>query len=173
MALSAYQEEDPSLKRPLLRWERWLGYSGVAAFYDSEGTRERKHGQAGVVKIWYPDPSIADDWKRAETKDRRVDFDAIRGWLEECGKSHNRCKFSIQGAPWGLKVIDCMERTIIAARAGCRYVALSYVWGGFIFKADMKSGVLPSELPRTIEDSMQATLLLGYRYLWVEFDRWI
>ncbi|CAI9627456.1 unnamed protein product [Alternaria burnsii] len=50
----------------------------------------------------------------------------------------------------------------------CQYVALSYVWGGLVFKTDSTSGLLPSMLPCTIEDSIKATLLLGYRYLWVD-----
>jgi hypothetical protein len=45
---------------------------------------------------------------------------------------------------------------------------LSYVWGGLVVETDLKSGLLPTMLPRTIEDSIKATLLIGYRYLWVE-----
>jgi hypothetical protein len=168
MALQVHQEGDPSMKRPLLRWERWLGHSGVAVFHNSDGTREKKHDQTGIVRVWYPDPSIADDWKSVETEGQRINFDTIRGWLEECSKSHYRCRRSIQVEPCNLKVIDCMSRAIITAPEGCRYVALSYVWGGLIFKTETNTRALPSELPRTIEDSMKATLLLGYRYLWVE-----
>jgi hypothetical protein len=50
----------------------------------------------------------------------------------------------------------------------CQYVALSYVWGDLEPGPSVEHGILPAQLPRTIEDSILATRLLGYRYLWID-----
>ena len=168
VALQINQEQKPSMTKPVLRWNRWLGYSGVAAFYGSDAIKEEYWRTTGIVKVWSPEPSIADDWKSVETEGGRIDFDPIRGWLDECSKSHDRCKFSTQQEPRNLKVIDCTNRAMVEAPVGCRYVALSYVWGGLSLNIDTNAKFLPPGLPRTIEDSIEATLLLGYQYLWVE-----
>ena len=135
---------------------------------DSDGSREKDYRITGMMKVWHPEPSIAGDWESVETEDGRIDFDPIKGWLDQCSKSHIRCRLSTQEEPRNLRVIDCAERAIISAPVRCRNGALSYVWGGLVFNRDMKSKLLPAKLPRTIEDSIKATLLLGYQYLWIE-----
>jgi len=167
MALEVYQEEDSSILRPLLRWKRWSRHSGEAVLCDPDTSWKGTWRENGTVKVWHPDSSSGHDWKGVEAEDHRVDFDAIRAWLAKCSQAHVRCTPSVQEQPCNLKVIDCLERAITVAPARCRYVALSYVWGGVVIKTDTGSG-LPSKLPRTIEDSIKATLLLGYQYLWVE-----
>ena len=131
-------------------------------------SEEGDSGRPGIVKVWYSGSSRADGWKGHETLERlHVDFDTIKSWLDKC-ESHTQCKFGVQEGLRNLTVIDCMERALVLASVDCQYVALSYVWGGLVFKTDSISGLLPTTLPRTIEDSIKATLLLGYRYLWIE-----
>jgi len=168
IALQKHKEWKSGMTRPMLRWARWLGHSGRAVFHYPDGTKEGDYRITGMVKVWYPEPSIADDWKSVETEDGRIDFNAVKGWLDECCKLHIRCRINVQQEPYNLRVIDCAERSIIAAPVGCQYLALSYVWGGVFCNTDTSASHLPRELPRTIEDSMKATLLLGYKYLWVE-----
>ena len=166
--LQVHQEQKPSMTKPVLRWNRWYDHSGVAVFYDFDDNIEGHYLTTGMIRVWSSEPSIADDWKNVEIEGGRIDFDSIRGWLDECSKSHDRCKFSTQKEPRNLRVIDCTKRAIVEAPVRCRYVALSYVWGGLSLNIDTNARVLPPGLPRTIEDSIEATLLLGYQYLWVE-----
>jgi hypothetical protein len=61
MTLHKHQEVKPSMIRPWLRWERWLGHSGMAVFHDSDGSREEDYRITGMIKVWHPEPFIADD----------------------------------------------------------------------------------------------------------------
>ncbi|KAI1128354.1 heterokaryon incompatibility protein-domain-containing protein [Nemania abortiva] len=94
---------------------------------------------------------------------RRVNFDHIKQCLEHCQATHEACtKPGTTDEIDGFRVIDCRSERfdVIPAPQNCRYVALSYVWGG----------TPPEEnaIPQTIKDSIQATLSLGFEYLWVD-----
>lgn len=169
MAMQVHQHGTPSLEGPfLLHWQRWSRHSGAAVFRDSNGIKRGGRGQVGIVKVRYSGSSRAECRKNHETPEGlHVDFGTIKSWLDKCN-SHIQCRSGVRQAPQKLKVIDCMERAVVLAPIDCQYMALSYVWGGLVFKADSTSGLLPTMLPRTIEDSIKATLLLGYRYLWIE-----
>lgn len=92
----------------------------------------------------------------------------VSSWLKDCTRRHAECKneVTLRATLKELKVIDCITRTIVAAPRGCRYVALSYVWG-----ADQTISSLDGNLLQTIEDSIQVVLALGHRYLWI--DRYV
>jgi hypothetical protein len=122
------------------------------------------------MMVSYPGPSsIADSWKSlATTGNGLIDFDMLKSWLNKC-ESHAQCGPSMQGGPRDLQVVDCTKRAVVLAPVNCQYVALSYVWGGMVLETDLTSELLPTLLPRTIEDSIKATLLLGYQYLWIEW----
>jgi hypothetical protein len=183
--MQACQEATPSLTRPLLRWYMaceelpvrrrllWrnsepFAINGVVMFHDSEGDRVYEQDQSRMM-VSYPGPSsIADSWKGLETTgDGLVDFDKLKSWLDKCDL-HAQCGPSMQGGPRDLRVIDCTKRAVVLAPVNCQYVALSYVWGGMVLETDSTSELLPATLPRTIEDSIKATLLLGYNHLWIE-----
>jgi len=106
---------------------------------------------------------------------KRVDFARAKRWIRDCITMHeDTCKPPLDAALEDLKVLDCHERTVVSAPEHCAYVALSYVWG----KSGMEDAPhfprLPDILPRTVEDSIRATLLLGYRYLWIDrYVRWL
>jgi hypothetical protein len=59
---------------------------------------------------------------------------------------------------------------LVLAPEGCRYLALSYVWGGNSTPSvDLKINEnLPNNLPRIIEDSVTVANNLGIFYLWVD-----
>ncbi|KAF3001218.1 hypothetical protein E8E13_001726 [Curvularia kusanoi] len=91
-----------------------------------------------------------------------VDWKAVREWIEHCTANHSSCvEPSGRAHIPGFKVIDCKTGVVgplLDNRAP--YVALSYVWG-------QTQGVY-SDYPQTINDSMEAVLALGLRYLWVD-----
>ncbi|KAK8064971.1 hypothetical protein PG997_011718 [Apiospora hydei] len=93
----------------------------------------------------------------------RFNTDLPLRWLHHC-ESHHDCG-TVHGAPLadGVTLIDCQERCTVPKDGPETYVALSYVWG----KTDRRTQ-LPSRLPRTVEDAMQVTRMLGFRYLWVD-----
>ena len=99
----------------------------------------------------------------------RVNFDIIRPYVEACKASHKSCEPETSPRLLDLRVIDCVDNTVVVAPIGCTFVALSYVWGGL--SAD--SYVLGSQIafPSTIEDAVRSTRELGYQYLWV--DRYV
>lgn len=71
----------------------------------------------------------------------------------------------------GFRLIDCEERQLVA-RTGIdlrniSYIAFSYVWGN-VAGDEAEQATLPGRLPQTIEDAMQVTVRLGFRYLWCD-----
>jgi len=92
---------------------------------------------------------------------------------EQCSQPNEETLSSIKASP-GFRVIDCQERSIIVPPSSFQYVALSYVWGQPRAKvpgtssAGKATSVLPSTLPRTIEDAITMTVKLGFRFLWVD-----
>jgi hypothetical protein len=166
MVMQAYQDETPSFNGPfLLRWKRLHDGGGFVIFHGSNGIERGGIGRPGPVQVWQ-DPIYALT-SPENVEGVHCDFGTIKSWLDKCDL-HIECKSSVHQGPQNLRVIDCMERAVVSAPLDCHYVALSYVWGGLVFKTDSTSGILPTMLPRTIEDGIKATLLLGYRYLWVE-----
>jgi hypothetical protein len=100
----------------------------------------------------------------------RVDFELAKLWMADCG-THEKCNIPPKSDIDNLKVIDCHQRRIISAPEKCKFVALSYVWGSSMLEDCTQFPNLPSLLPRTVEDSIEATTLLGFQYLWV--DRYV
>jgi hypothetical protein len=102
---------------------------------------------------------------------KRVDFRLAKRWIQDCAATHEECGPSSRETLRDLRVLDCFSRSVISAPKGCDFVALSYVWGDPGIYETMQFLDLPVTLPRTIEDSIEATKMLGYQYLWV--DRYV
>lgn len=100
---------------------------------------------------------------------RYFDPSIAHNFLSYCDLNHDiRCRNGGDDRA-GMKLIDCPARTIVAAPASARYVALSYVLGRCKTQPSKQPGViLPQSLPATLEDAISATLLLGIRYLWID-----
>lgn len=101
------------------------------------------------------------------------DFAHAREWISYCGENHRtRCSRKTFPELRRFHVFDCRIRKVVDAPEGCRYVALSYVWG----KADSScSPQTPTmaeysqgHLEKVIEDSVTVTQGLGLHYLWVD-----
>jgi hypothetical protein len=101
----------------------------------------------------------------------KMDTDMVEHWLRECKDTHDDCSPEQQSFPHGVKVIDCSRRRVVQAPEGCAYVALSYVWGKAHSQVNSHSRDMAMGFPQTIEDSIEVTRHLGYRYLWV--DRYV
>ncbi|KAH6839650.1 heterokaryon incompatibility protein-domain-containing protein [Alternaria rosae] len=82
-------------------------------------------------------------------------------------RCRNSCKSSCRSRK--LKLIDCEQRRIVPALPTYDYSALSYVWGTSRSGDDRcVHNELPTTLPRTIEDALKASKLLGLRYIWID-----
>jgi hypothetical protein len=119
-----------------------------------------------------------------------VEPSLVKKWLSSCEEHHTdgQCRpkaniIATPDRPDGLKllrVIDCAEKQIVLAPPGCKYVALSYLWGkGKALLLETKTenwftnGLLGNPfykdlVPRTIRDAMELTSRIGERYLWVD-----
>lgn len=68
------------------------------------------------------------------------------------------------------KVIGCETKEIVSAPEKVHYLALSYIWGlSLPRKSSLGINSFPSDhVPQVIEDAMEVTKKLQYRYLWVD-----
>lgn len=90
-------------------------------------------------------------------------------WIADCERLHGQhCLLAQQPNLTGLKVIDCEQQRVVLAPEGCRYVALSYVWGTLPQATNLSDWDM---VPKTIQDSMRLTQQMGLGYLWV--DRYV
>jgi hypothetical protein len=101
-----------------------------------------------------------------------IDFDIIRGWIEHCGQEHTKQCTQVESSASSLKelkLIDCKQRRIVPALPTYEYSALSYVWGTSRSGDDRCiHNELPTTLPRTIEDALKVSKVLGLRYIWID-----
>lgn len=101
----------------------------------------------------------------------RFDAEWSKQYIEYC-QQHHPVGCAIEPAiSLNLRVIDCKLRKVEMAHPGCKYVALSYVWGSPSSSDSpgcVANQALPTTIPRTIRDSIDVTLALGYDYLWID-----
>jgi hypothetical protein len=135
------------------------------------------HSGLGVngPSLKYYDDVLEDDF-RAWDLDRRnkwkfVNMNSVRSWTRECKEGHEECTPTRHSFFFSFKLIDCVHRKVVLAAQPCEYVALSYVWGAAYGHDHPTSNFDSGKIPHTIEDSMEVTRQLGYRYLWV--DRYV
>lgn len=114
----------------------------------------------------------------------RIDMAVCREWLRECESQHlvdcvSPGLVDTAEFPAEMRVIDVVEGCIIPAPLGCRFLALSYVWGQVETFSLQHDNVMDleapgalwehrSSTPKTISDAIQVTQRLGERYLWVD-----
>ncbi|KAE9981718.1 hypothetical protein EG327_006119 [Venturia inaequalis] len=98
-----------------------------------------------------------------------VDISIPRSWVDDCLSSHEGCKTINSTIPTReMRLINCRAGTVIEARASHKYLALSYVWGG-VNQVSSQLGLVPDDLPQTVQDAIDFTLLLDRTdYLWVD-----
>ncbi|KAK0741616.1 heterokaryon incompatibility protein-domain-containing protein [Apiosordaria backusii] len=96
----------------------------------------------------------------------RIRYDLVHEWIQYCQEQHDSECQNLHGQPpvTGLRVIDCHTRSVVSAPPGCRYVALSYVWGD----PPNPDPTSPTRFAPVVQDSITAALALGYEYLRVD-----
>lgn len=89
-----------------------------------------------------------------------VDFKIISEWLDFCQSRHCITCNSHRPSPQRIRFVDCeAEPPVICTPSSTeKYFALSYVWGQKVSDC----------WPRVVEDAIEVTRKLGYRYLWVD-----
>lgn len=113
----------------------------------------------------------------------------VRQWLETCVQDHGLGCSDIhesvthqQQHIWEIPhfiLIDVQKQCLVDAPVGCKYAALSYVWGREPFFNLKKSNVarlrrpgsiqeLATLIPKTIADAIHFVRQIGERYLWVD-----
>ncbi|KIJ63678.1 hypothetical protein HYDPIDRAFT_175984 [Hydnomerulius pinastri MD-312] len=113
-----------------------------------------------------------------------IDIGLIRKWIELCEGEHQADCESVwwrgedQALPETVRMVDVDAMSLVTAPPACRYVALSYLWGGLdaeyqttranIAQRAAPGGLDISVLPGTISESIHLTRELGERYLWVD-----
>ncbi|KFA51975.1 hypothetical protein S40293_10026 [Stachybotrys chartarum IBT 40293] len=96
------------------------------------------------------------------------DLAKAKTWLRSCKENHgSSCNQHLDPIPM-MKVIDCQNLTIRPAQPGIAWIALSYVWGHAHASLDHYGSTLPPVLAKTVQDAIQVTKDLGYRYLWID-----
>ncbi|KAI1121539.1 heterokaryon incompatibility protein-domain-containing protein [Nemania abortiva] len=121
-----------------------------------------------------------------------IDFSLVRRWLSLChiyhdhncrsnpvlkllGRSHPATELP------SFRCIDVEQDCLVLPPPGCRYVALSYVWGKKKLFSTVKSNVkfleephalnkpeYRDQIPQTIRDAIQVAKEIQARYLWVD-----
>ncbi|RDL40215.1 uncharacterized protein BP5553_00194 [Venustampulla echinocandica] len=103
------------------------------------------------------------------------EFDIMfaRKHLDYCRINHgDAC--SLREVEYFYRVIDCHAMTIITAPSGCKYVALSYVWGQQPSSSsppainDHLAQPLLTNAPKVILDAIEVAKALDLQYLWVD-----
>ena len=114
----------------------------------------------------------------------KVDVHLIKRWMKLCEKGHGEACESVwwksghEDLPGFVRMVDVIQVALVHVGRNCRYIALSYVWGGpredyWTTVANAKARSLPSGLdesvlPATIVDAIELTRQIGERYLWVD-----
>lgn len=105
-----------------------------------------------------------------------------RKWLAECEALHSECQ-NRHGSTFTPKRLLRIRRIatkwhvrLIYPRKPCKYTALSYCWGGTqhtTYNSSTKhpwetSGLPWEKLPRTIQDAILVTFVLGVKFIWID-----
>lgn len=100
----------------------------------------------------------------AQSPQAVIDFGEISRLIQGCQQNNRNCQNRTTAwQPIAISLIDCYSRKLIQTTSSELYVALSYVWGG------VSAGTLDSgKLPRTLEDAIQVTQSLGFKYIWID-----
>ena len=100
-------------------------------------------------------------------------------WVQDCLNLHPQCSRA-DDAPLPTRVIDVGLETVdprlfVTGRRSGRYVTLSHCWGTS-YRVTLTKNNLPkfeetillTKLPKTFQDAIQLTRLLGVQYLWID-----
>ncbi|KAK4208277.1 heterokaryon incompatibility protein-domain-containing protein [Rhypophila decipiens] len=146
-----------------------------------------------IQRLASPDKPEDEGFFGRLVQSHRIDWSLLRFWIRHCSRRHagicqdRRAKATREGLHRNMRVIDTVTRMVVPYRPELEYFALTYVWGERLMKdltgrrmpkmnrqlvrtQSSPNGTipLPTWLPRTINDAIEAVELLGYRVLWVD-----
>jgi hypothetical protein len=161
--------------RPIRAGVEDLDFEPVAP---SLWTSEEDRGETGLCNRWLTPLAPVGNVDKMFFAHRlidQIDFSFVKAWIRSCSKEHHLCKNSATTTlSFPIRVIDCIDRTVIWRQNQEPYLTLSYVWGDpatrgeFILELSASTPLL-KDLPSLIEDAIRTTTLCGYRYLWIDF----
>jgi hypothetical protein len=99
-------------------------------------------------------------------------YGLIKEWLYDCENGHELCRLQ-RPIMKPIKVVDCLQRKIVASESDTEYFALSYVWGkqsegGEDLNSTLGNSKLPDSTPMAILDAISLVASLDFQYLWVD-----
>jgi hypothetical protein len=106
----------------------------------------------------------------------------VRAWITDCVRDHPECQVSSKKSfPSRLLDVGAFDQQLLqcflvdAVASMVEYVTLSYCWGEsqplLTTKVNLgahKQGILISNMPTTLQQAVQISRALGYRYLWID-----
>jgi hypothetical protein len=142
------------------------------------------YGMSNGTTIRFVDEATFSDILLA---DSQLDWNRAHRWISACENNHGdicnpRWNLSATTAISGvevLRLIDVVNGCLVETRSPCRYLTLSYVWGGvnnvrltssnkpFLMKKGVLRTIWPL-LPRTIRDAIEVVKALGEGLLWID-----
>jgi hypothetical protein len=101
-----------------------------------------------------------------------LELSVTKRQLQECLQQHACCQGKTDtnsNRLSRLRLINCSSRMVVEAPPEPRYVALSYRWGSNHAHITVQGdGMLPEELPSTIEDALRVTQSIGFEFCWID-----
>ncbi|KAG2349437.1 HET-domain-containing protein [Suillus weaverae] len=145
---------------------------------------------AGSLSIYLMQEDAFKFGRPADLHGRRmkntVDIDLVKKWIKLCQENHGDECHNVwrmddgegKNLPEYVRLVDVVSMALVPALSGCRYVALSYVWGAVsteyrtttdnIAERSTPGGLDTATFPETITDSILFARQLGLRYLWID-----
>ena len=148
-----------------------------------EGERSKAHYSTSIYRSILRGAIVpVDDVIRAATRFMHrgrqldptlIDYEKLRSCISVCeSTAHPLCQMITNVHMLGLRVINCRTKRIVPLVPGDKYLALSYVWGAASPQTGRKQNQDVSSLSepvgQTIRDALQATIELGFDFLWVD-----
>ncbi|KAI1373381.1 HET-domain-containing protein [Hypoxylon crocopeplum] len=134
--------------------------------YFGDAEDQLLYGFESVFALSHKTPPPGRTGLSARDRGSSWNLDILKGWISRCEREHSSsCRVTWSDQLRVCRMIDVSSRRIVSCPWECRYIALSYVWGGI----SPKAGALESsELPQTIEDAIEVTKALGVDALCID-----
>lgn len=132
-------------------------------------------------------PHLATTSVRMSEPDSEEHYSRISAWIRSCTEGHEACRLHQSSAdflPSRLLDVSDVKRPVLIETTKDKdhmppesYIALSYCWGPgpfpYVTTPDnlaerLKSGIIASDLPRTIRDAIRITQKIGIKYIWID-----
>ena len=137
----------------------------------ADDTRSVSQSSSTSSLSWSPEPILPNSGSEDTIR-------MVREWMSLCCDQHVRCTRLSSKLP--TRVIDVgtlasSPKLFVTHGEACPYLALSYCWGtkqSTVLRkatlADFQHSIPQSARPRTIEDAIIATRMLGFKYIWID-----